>query len=369
MRKRLAWGLLFLVAGLLLAVIGWNVYRLLHAARLYTAGQEAAAAGHWGEAVVAFSALVEFAPHFRDARSRLTETLGPAIATVPGSGDMAAEIALVRWLAAVDDPRLPDVLDRCVVLIPAGEFTMGSTTGPVDEQPARRISLDAFALDRYEVTNAQYRRFLQATGRPAPPYWTGDAFPQGQADYPVVGVPWQAAADYCAWAGKRLPTEAEWERACRGDTGQTYPWGGQWDPQRANVDLCGEQGGAGRPGVWDEAWSLLQTAPGSSAPRLQPVGSYPAGASPYSVLDMVGNASEWVADFYNWRGYEDLPNHNPLGARPAWNHVLRGSSWYNPYGQAGRVAETSRCAARNSAHIAYDPRLGFRCARSVILDR
>jgi formylglycine-generating enzyme required for sulfatase activity len=366
MNKRLVYGLLFLVAGVLLAVVGWRVCFETRKARLYAAGQEAAAAGRWGEAFLAFSALIELAPDSPDARARLDEALGPAIATVPGGSNIAAEVALVRWLAASDDPRLPAVLDRCIVIIPAGEFLMGSTSGPPDEQPQRRVYLDTFALDRYEVANTQYHRFLQATGRLAPPYWTGDAYPRHQADFPVVGVSWQDAADYCTWAGKRLPTEAEWERACRGDAGQTYPWGELWDPQRANVDRTIEHSQATpRAAAWDEAWGRLQaTTPAPGNPGLRPVGSYLTGASPYGVLDLVGNAAEWEADLYNWSGYSDLPTRNPLGTGPAWNHVLRGSSWYDPYGEAGRVQEMSRCAARNSAHIAHDPRLGFRCASS-----
>ena len=157
-------------------------------------------------------------------------------------------------LAAADALQLTEALDRDLVLIPEGDFVMGSNAGRADERPQHTVYLDAFELDRYEVANAQYRRFLQATGRTPPPYWDGDAYPVGQADYPVVGVSWDDADAYCTWAGKRLPTEAEWEKACRGTDGRTYPWGDLWEPHRANVDLS-DRAGAG-PSIWDTAWQL-----------------------------------------------------------------------------------------------------------------
>jgi len=128
---------------------------------------------------------------------------------------------------------------------------MGSNSGRADERPQHAVYLDAFDLDRYEVTHVRYQRFLQATGRRPPPYWSDDDYPAGQSDYPVVGVSWDDADAYCAWAGKRLPTEAEWEKACRGTDGRVYPWGNLWEPRRANVDLSGRAGVG--PLIWDTA--------------------------------------------------------------------------------------------------------------------
>ena len=122
-----------------------------------------------------------------------------------------AEIDLVRRLAASDAAQLVELLDRSTVHIAAGEFLMGSNTGRDDERPLHAVYLDTFEMDRYEITNAQYQRYLQTTGRTPPPYWNGNTYPKGQADYPVVGVSWDDADAYCAWAGKRLPTEAVWE--------------------------------------------------------------------------------------------------------------------------------------------------------------
>jgi len=279
--------------------------------------------------------------------------------------DLKAQIDRVRQLTrSSDTTTFSDVVDRTVVRIPAGEFMMGSDTGRGDEKPERSVYLDAFDLDRFEVTNAQYQRFLQATGRTAPPYWTGVGYPIGQTDFPVVGVSWEEADAYCSWIGKRLPTEAEWEKACRGVDGRTYPWGNLWDYARGNVETS-EQ--SAWPLDWDQAWTILKsTSTTSHSRQLQPIGSYPEGASPYGVLDMVGNASEWVEDWYNWSDYTALPSHNPRSSGPPWNHVVRGTPWFDPYGSTSWIQVMSRCAARNSSHETRDPRVGFRCAVSVV---
>jgi formylglycine-generating enzyme required for sulfatase activity len=287
-----------------------------------------------------------------------------SLSSFSNNNDLNAEIERVRRLAGSGGAvRLAEALDRSVIRIPAGEFVMGSNVGRSDERPTRSVYLDAFEIDRFEVSNAQYRRFLQATGRDEPPYWSGVEYPGGQADYPVVGVSWEDAAAYCTWAGKRLPTEAEWEKACRGSDGRLYPWGNTWDPMRGNVEKSGR---SPWPLEWEQAWLLLRATPHSSNERrLQPIGSYPEGASPYGALDMVGNASEWMWDWYNWSDYRDLPAQNPRSPGPPWNHCLRGTPWFDPYGSTSWTQELSRCAARNSSHETRDPRVGFRCALSV----
>jgi formylglycine-generating enzyme required for sulfatase activity len=293
-----------------------------------------------------------------------------SLAPREAAGSSATEVAYLRKLAAAgDEAALAGALDRSMVRVPAGEFIMGSQAGRDDERPAHRVYLDAYELDRYEVTNAQYRRFLLATGGRPPRYWAGLAYPAGQADYPVVGVSWDDADAYCRWAGKRLPTEAEWENACRGTAGRVYPWGDRWEPGRANVAAKGQrpdaagQNAAGEA-VWEATWARLTLPPGSAGPTLRPVGSHPDGASPYGILDMAGNASEWVADWNNWADYSRLPTRNPLATGPPWNRCLRGSPWYDPVGTPAWTRMLSRCAARNSSHETSDPRVGFRCARS-----
>lgn len=276
------------------------------------------------------------------------------------------EIKLIRQLAAVDDPALAELLEADVIYIQVGEFIMGSDNARNDESPQKLVYLDAFEIDRFEVTNLQYWLFLQATVRKAPPYWSENKYLAGQADHPVVGVSWEDANAYCQWAGKRLPTEAEWEKACRGVDGQIYPWGDRWDRKRANIFVSEQPSGSVLP--WDTVWQYLR-APitGLGKPELRPVGSYGSGSSPYGVMDLVGNASEWVSDWYNWSDYSEMPVTNPIGLGPAWNHSLRGSAWYDAVGRASWIEFISRCSARNSSHASLDPRIGFRCARSVLV--
>lgn len=285
-----------------------------------------------------------------------------------------SEIGLLRELAASNPQQLASILDQSMIQITPGDFLMGSDYGRDDEYPQHIVYLDGYEIDRYEVTNIQYQRFIQQTGHRVPYYWTNNQFPDGQVDYPVVGVSWEDADAYCTWAGKRLPTEAEWEKACRGTDARIYPWGDKWQPHWANVDISIR---ALRPvghdefeiSVWDMAWQFLQITPAPAAsnqPGLQPVGSYPEGASPYGLLDMVGNASEWVADWYNWSDYTHMPTRNPLGLAPPWNRCLRGSAWHDPVGDAAWVQDMSRCSARSSSHAGNDdPRLGFRCAGTL----
>ena len=269
---------------------------------------------------------------------------------------------LVAWLAdSGDDGLLAAAIDRCTASFPAGWFVMGSDEGRADERPVHRVFLDAFRLDRYEVTNAQYARFVVATGRRPPTYWAGGTYPAGEAAHPVLVVGWADATAYCAWAGRRLPTEAEWERACRGTGGRRYPWGDAWDPALVNV-TAGQPLGGGAPGATDPASALLASPQpaGSAGPRA--VGSLPGGATPEGVQDLADNAAEWVADWYSWGGYDGLPARNPVAGGPPWNHVLRGVSWLDRYGRPDEVASDARCAARSSSHAIADVRLGFRCA-------
>lgn len=270
----------------------------------------------------------------------------------------------IRHLIASDDfDMLASRLDASMVSIPAGEFILGSPDGSPDEQPSRRIYLDSFQIDRYEVTNAQYRRFLLEFRKSPPRYWSDFNFPPGQAGVPVVGVSWDQAHAYCAWQGKRLPTEAEWEKACRGVRGRIYPWGDAWDEHKANVGLDWQ---TSWPAQLESSWSQLQGSAGfNDQYALKPVGSYLTGMSVWGVFDLVGNASEWTADWYTWRGYHDLPSTNPIGLGPPWNHSVRGSAWFDRLGTQAFTPDLSRCAQRNSSHSFDDPRLGFRCMKSV----
>jgi sulfatase modifying factor 1 len=282
----------------------------------------------------------------------------------PSAPKLEAEIAQIRRLAISGDiEKLANTLDGSMVLIPAGEFSMGSMSGHDDEQPQRQVYLDGFQIDRFEVTNAQYRRFALATGARTPQNWYGLDIPPGQDDLPVIGVSWEEASAYCDWVSKRLPSEAEWEKACGGPAGFVYPWGNEWEAGLANTGL---DQSSQWPDTVEDIWLLLDPAAvGTGYPQPQPVGSYPQGASAYGALDMSGNAAEWVFDWYNWQGYQNLPERNPVGSAPPWNHSVRGSSWVDRDGEQDLVQDLSRCAKRNSSHTANDPRLGFRCARSL----
>jgi formylglycine-generating enzyme required for sulfatase activity len=260
--------------------------------------------------------------------------------------DRRADLYSTGEAAAEDE--LAQALDDSMVYVPAGEFIMGSDTADVDEHPQRRVYLDAFEIDKCEVTNVQYQSFLLAVGRDAPhswperyvhlipdrdPNWHGTTYPSGEAMYPVTGVTWQDATDYCAWVGKRLPTEAEWEKAARGTDGRIYPWGDTWDTSKAN------SGGAG-------------------IGYTQPVGTYPSGASFYGALDMAGNVWEWVSDLYDRQYYSYAPDRNPQGPPSGTGErILRGGSWDSPPDQV-------RTSYRNATHC-FGPnfRAGFRCAR------
>jgi formylglycine-generating enzyme required for sulfatase activity len=217
--------------------------------------------------------------------------------------------------------------------IPAGWFLMGQDEGPNSSQPQHRVYLDAFAIDRTEVTNAVFGEFVAATGSQAMG-WDGRGL-KVPANEPVTGILWRDAADFCRWAGKRLPTEAEWEKAARGTDGRRYPWGDTWDSTYANTAESGQQG-------------------------VLPVGSFPQGASPYGALDMAGNVAEWVADYFGSNYYSYAADHNPLGPRAVLDHGLRGGSWASPSAHA-------QTFFRDSSHsVRPNPRVGFRCARTFV---
>lgn len=234
-----------------------------------------------------------------------------------------------------------------MVRIPAGEFTMGSEADDPDAQPVHQVQLHAFAISRYEVTNAQYAHFLNgthgSTDRCAGHVCLDTKLenPQshilsrqgryvvetGYEDHPVTNVSWYGAKAYCEHVGMRLPTEAEWEKAARGTDGRRYPWGDVADPTRLNA--------AHRRG---------ETAP---------VGSYPEGVSPYGVHEMAGNVWEWTADWYT--AYPGSSYANAFFGKKY--KVVRGGSWNHPDSDA-------RAAHRDLAHPARRIHVvGFRCAR------
>ena len=224
------------------------------------------------------------------------------------------------------------------VYVPAGSFTRGSDSGSSDERPAHTVTLDAFWIDKTEVTNAIYAWCVKAGMCSAPSqtksYTRSSYYGNSQYDnYPVIYVSWNDANKYCGWAGRRLPTEAEWEKAARGTDGRTYPWGNAApDQNKSNYSR----------NVGDTT----------------EVGKYPSGASIYGALDMVGNVSEWVNDWYHETYYINSPSQNPFGPVLGAYRALRGGAWYgNDY--------IVRASYRGgNVPTSSGDNLGFRCASS-----
>ena len=244
------------------------------------------------------------------------------------------------------------------ILIPSGSFQMGCDSGnpsemcSSNEQPLHTVTLSAYSIDKYEVTNARYQACVDAGGCTAPgnvdsvtrsPYYGTSTY----ADYPVINVTWHQASGFCAWAGKRLPTEAEWEKAARGSSDtRKYPWGDEFDGNRLN--FCD----ANCESDWkDEAYN-------DGYVDAAPVGSYPSGASPYGVMDMAGNVWEWVNDWYSGNYYSVSSGVNPQGPETGLYRVLRGGSWLNG-------DSLVRAAIRyGDLPVVRDGFSGFRCVRS-----
>ncbi|MGA7670298.1 MAG: SUMF1/EgtB/PvdO family nonheme iron enzyme [Nitrolancea sp.] len=231
-----------------------------------------------------------------------------------------------------------------MVLIPAGPFTMGSDDGPQSERPAHQVHVEAVWIDRDPVTVRAYAEFVASTGRPAPPSWRGGTPQRGRANYPVVDVTWDEARAFAAWAGKRLPTEAEWEKSAAWDDAaqhsRRWPWGDVWESGRANA-------GSG-------ILAIFRNRGPNEVGRFSP-----ASDSAFGVACMAGNVWEWTSSLFLPYPYEPRDGRENLSA--AGSRVLRGGSWSNPPDQA-------RCASR----LALPPRrildgvCGFRCALSAI---
>jgi iron(II)-dependent oxidoreductase len=230
-----------------------------------------------------------------------------------------------------------------MVFIPAGDFLRGRShalpddglkwypTLLKDDRPVKRIYIDAFYLDEHEVTNAQYARFVHATGHRAPYNWPGGLPAEGKDDVPVVDVSWEDAAAYAHWTSKRLPTEAEWERACRGlAEGYKYPWGDE-EPSHRHARFDSVEGPSA---VCAFRWNY------------------------FGLCDMAGNVWEWCSDWYEKDYYGHAPERNPLGPETGLYRLLRGGSWADE-------AKYLTCANRSWARPAErSPNIGFRCAKS-----
>lgn len=227
-----------------------------------------------------------------------------------------------------------------MALIPAGKFIMGYDDRMPDEGPAHKVYLKSFWIDRYEVTNAQYKKFIDATHRRSPSHFRNRTYPPGKANHPVTEVTWYDAVAYCKWAGKRLPSDQEWEKAARGTDGRMFPWGNEFDINKANTP---------------QRWMALRQE-GDTLP----VGSFPGGASPYGVYDMSGNVWEWTSSWY--KAY-------PGNKHPSENYgeiykTLKGGSWWDcTFYKCGISAPVfNRSFFIRTTH---NKSFGFRCAKDA----
>jgi len=230
-------------------------------------------------------------------------------------------------------------VEKNMVAVPRGEFTMGSSEH--SDEAKHQVVVDAFLLDKYETSNQRYKEFMKTTGHPAPAYWDDPRL--SKANQPVVGVSWFDAKAFCEWDGKRLPTEAEWERAAKGPDGDNhYPWGHKLDTSKANY--------------------------GQNVGHTEPVDSYPEGISGFGAYNMAGNVFEWVADWYEPTYYKSSHALNPQGPDKGYNFAkqgpvkaLRGGSWLAPE----TSLHTSHRFWNQPENNSYGVGLGFRCAKSV----
>ncbi len=305
--------------------------------------------GNFDEAEAAFKVFLKAAPNAPE-KGEVTKLLGELMAD--------REQARKRREAARKFQEEIDQLAKRappgMVPVPAGEFRMGSTEDDIAaamqrcpqcpeesfarETPSHVVFLESFFIDRHEVTTTDYAEFLKTTQRPAPDHWNEGSEPK-HAKKPVIGVTWEDATEYCKWKGKRLPTEAEWEKAARGIDGRRYPWGNE----RANVSWA----------TFDKCciWSGYGL--------LTPVGSLEKGVSPYGAHDMAGNAREWVQDWYDERYYAASPRNNPPGPHNGTEKVVRGGGWLQLSTGVRTTAREKRDPAARSTSV------GFRCAKSL----
>lgn len=265
-------------------------------------------------------------PFFSD---RYTEIDGRYKAEASHSKQVAAE---KKRSSGSSRPGL-DGDHKDMILVPAGEFTMGSNDWWPKSGPEHKKNVDSFYIDKYEVTNKKYKVFVDSDGHRPPEHWDGNKVPDARENHPVVYVNWFDAEAYCKWTGKRLPTETEWEKAARGTDKRVFPWGDKFSRDKANTPQLGNE-------------------------DTMPVGKFESGKSPYGVYDMAGNVWEWTSDWF-------LPY--PGNSHPDENYgemykVVRGGSWYDcTYYKCGISAPTYNRIFFNPS--TRNNNFGFRCAK------
>jgi len=267
----------------------------------------------------------------------ITQTVQPLVIPTLTPTNVATTTPSSSTLTPVAD-------QSSAILVPAGNFIMGSYNGNDDEQPVHVVYLNAFYIDNYEVTNALYKSCVDANACPFPKfvnsntrvtYYGGSQYDQ----YPVIGVTWDMAQTYCKWRGGRLLTEAEWEKAARGTDGLAYPWGNKIGPDRANYNNSNDPNYMGDTSA---------------------VNAYPTGVSPYGAFDMAGNVWEWVSDLYHADYYASLvlPVANPTGPASGLYRVTKGGSWVSTDYDLRSARRNFNDPSKANIYI------GFRCGRN-----
>jgi len=350
------WAILVPIIAAVIAALGYIIVALINR----TTAVLPIEATQTAEALLTSIAMTAQAD-FSTSTDAETQSFTPSTTTTPNIVDPT--------ITFTSDAEVEDM-----VFIPTSQFFRGSDSADDDESPQREIYLVYFWIDRTEVTNTMFAQFVAETGHQTDAELSGGGYvltlesgeasvveganwqhPQGPATnidgleaHPVVQVSWNDAQAYCSWAGERLPTEAEWEKAARGVAGQKYPWGDSdatWDLLNfGNSDFSDDWKNDG----------YMYTAP---------VGSFPEGVSPFGALDMAGNVWEWVEDFYAADYYHEnnSPAENPLGPVNGQSHVLRGGSWAD----GDYIVRTTLRARPGGTYVPAAPidNVGFRCAR------
>jgi len=255
-----------------------------------------------------------------------------AIKQSPSPGPTPTPISTPSTEPTIFPTISPEKVDIEMVSIPSGNFTMGSDDSDpdarADEKPQHTVYLFGYSISKYEITQAQYKKFIDATGHVAP---TGDWDSVSKANYPVTYVNWDDAKAFCEWTGGRLPTEAEWEKAARGTDGRKYPWGND-NPTCELLNFNNCRGGT------------------------TSIGGYASNASPYGVMDMAGNVWEWCSDWYDEKYYSSSPSSNPQGSANGSNRIIRGGSWHD-------ADINVRCSCRSYGTLSSNP-VGIRLVKT-----
>ncbi|MBN2037702.1 MAG: formylglycine-generating enzyme family protein [Chitinispirillaceae bacterium] len=269
---------------------------------------------------------------------------GAVIAACAVAGMVYYLVARPGSHEARNTPPASAAVQNDMVLVPAGFFQMGSQKGEKDEQPVHKLWIDSFYIDIYPVTNTQYGEFVKESGYEEPLYWNDPRC--NHPHQPVVGVSWKDAMAYCQWRSKKenarisLPTEAQWEKAARGDDRRTYPWGNELpDKKRATTEIT---------------------------EKMPAVGMCELGRSPYGVSDLVGNVWNWCMDWYDRDYYQTAEKKNPQGPEKGKRKVVRGGNWVFLGCCSGTPAHALRATRRNSFHPSIRKKsIGFRCVKNT----